>query len=206
MNNTTFLKSIGYKDIDTNCSIINKIVLELNGIELLKIPRRPIKNGKSGECLDAVDSKMRAHGGQSIYGWDLLQMNGIIEAEAHVVWKSKKGELIDVTPVPAPLSFLKYNYFVPIKSELHLPFPPTKVWAIDESHKKEAKFRSEVNLLHHKIREMLGIDLGGISKLDKNDFFKVVDEAASLLSITDDLVKKRAVSLLLCITKIKSDE
>ena len=51
------------------------------------------------ECFLNVEGYVQKHGGASTLGWAIWQRaNVLIEAEAHAVWKSPTGELIDVTP------------------------------------------------------------------------------------------------------------
>lgn len=51
------------------------------------------------ECFLNVRRKIEVDGGSFINGWAIWQWaNMMIEAEAHSVWKSVSGELIDITP------------------------------------------------------------------------------------------------------------
>lgn len=50
------------------------------------------------ECFYNVDAYIAKHGGQRVLGRSIWQRaNVMIEAEAHAVWKSPDGELVDVT-------------------------------------------------------------------------------------------------------------
>jgi hypothetical protein len=49
-------------------------------------------------CFFNVQEKKLRDEGEIIYGWKLHKSLILIEAERHSVWKSPKGELIDVTP------------------------------------------------------------------------------------------------------------
>lgn len=51
------------------------------------------------ECFPNVQKKIANDGGSFVNGWVLWQWaNMMIEAEAHSVWKSCAGDLIDITP------------------------------------------------------------------------------------------------------------
>lgn len=51
------------------------------------------------ECFPNVERMVQEQGGQQINGWAIWQWaNILVEAEAHSVWQSLDGELIDVTP------------------------------------------------------------------------------------------------------------
>lgn len=51
------------------------------------------------ECFHNVDAYIEKHGGQRILGWSIWQRaNVLIEAEAHAVWNSPTGDMVDVTP------------------------------------------------------------------------------------------------------------
>ncbi len=51
------------------------------------------------ECFENVDTYIKEHGGQRVLGRSIWQRaNVLIEAEAHAVWKSPAGHLVDVTP------------------------------------------------------------------------------------------------------------
>lgn len=51
------------------------------------------------ECFHNVYAYIEKHGGQKILGCSIWQSaNVLIEAEAHAVWKSPSGNMVDVTP------------------------------------------------------------------------------------------------------------
>lgn len=51
------------------------------------------------ECFPNVERMVREHGGQQVNGWAIWQWaNILVEAEAHSVWRSPEGELVDITP------------------------------------------------------------------------------------------------------------
>jgi hypothetical protein len=51
------------------------------------------------ECYNNVDTVVRANGGKRILGRAIWQWaNMLVEAEAHAIWETPEGDLIDVTP------------------------------------------------------------------------------------------------------------
>ena len=51
------------------------------------------------ECFPNVERMVKERGGQQVNGWAIWQWaNVLVEAEAHAVWESPEGELIDITP------------------------------------------------------------------------------------------------------------
>ena len=51
------------------------------------------------ECFPNVQHLIRDQGGTQVNGWAIWQWaNILIEAEAHSIWKSPEGKLIDITP------------------------------------------------------------------------------------------------------------
>lgn len=51
------------------------------------------------ECFHNVEAYIEKHGGQRILGRSVWQRaNVLIEAEAHAVWKSPGGDMVDITP------------------------------------------------------------------------------------------------------------
>ncbi len=52
-----------------------------------------------GECFPNVGRMVREQGGQQVNGWAIWQWaNVLVEAEAHSVWRSPEGKLVDITP------------------------------------------------------------------------------------------------------------
>lgn len=50
------------------------------------------------ECFPNVARMVQEHGGQQINGWVIWQWTNIlVEAEAHSVWQSPEGKLVDIT-------------------------------------------------------------------------------------------------------------
>ncbi len=56
------------------------------------------------DCFNIVQKKILSSGGKRICGWQVLKTKFVIEAEAHAVWETPNGELLDITPklVPSP--------------------------------------------------------------------------------------------------------
>ena len=51
------------------------------------------------ECFTNVEQMVKRYGGQQVNGRAIWQWsNVLVEAEAHAVWKSPEGQLIDITP------------------------------------------------------------------------------------------------------------
>lgn len=51
------------------------------------------------ECFQNVQRMVRERGGRQVNGWAIWQWaNILVEAEAHSVWRSPEGQLMDITP------------------------------------------------------------------------------------------------------------
>ncbi|WP_312432788.1 SEC-C metal-binding domain-containing protein [Lacrimispora sp.] len=76
--------------------LCNKVVTDSLPIFVAVIPD---EIAKINECFHNVDNVIRRRGGYRINGWAIWQWdNKLVEAEAHAVWKSLDGVLLDVTP------------------------------------------------------------------------------------------------------------
>lgn len=53
-------------------------------------------------CFLNVSKKVDAEQGEIVYGWQFWERPYMIEAEFHAVWRSHKGEIIDITPKSDP--------------------------------------------------------------------------------------------------------
>lgn len=63
------------------------------------IPVHPEPWALPSECFPNVKQMVNIHGGRCINGWAVWQWGNIlIETEAHAVWQSPLGDLIDITP------------------------------------------------------------------------------------------------------------
>jgi len=57
--------------------------------------------GLFGWCSDGVAEKVKAEQGGTIFGWTIWEWPNVLwTAEFHAVWRSPKGDLIDITPKP----------------------------------------------------------------------------------------------------------
>ncbi len=69
------------------------------GESLARVPVIPEIDATSGYCPQNVAAKVARDGGEAVSGWDITwEEDEWIEAEAHIVWKSPDGFLIDITP------------------------------------------------------------------------------------------------------------
>lgn len=51
------------------------------------------------DCFNNVNEMVHRNGGKSVPGWSVWQWDNIlVEAEAHAVWRSPSGQMIDITP------------------------------------------------------------------------------------------------------------
>ena len=65
------------------------------------VPLRPLSGKPLNDCFSIVPEHVLSHGGKQAIGWTIWEWSPIyIEAEFHVVWKSKDGALIDIAPKP----------------------------------------------------------------------------------------------------------
>lgn len=89
---------------ETTPSQITAAITELcESITLLSKPEyisvHPESWARSSECFLNVNQMINRHQGKCINGWVVWQWaNILIEAEAHAVWQSPHGDLIDITP------------------------------------------------------------------------------------------------------------
>jgi len=75
--------------------------------EPLYVPVAPLGGVPTNFCNLVVTAKVARDGGEALSGWTIwLNPDVMIEAEAHMVWRSPTGDLIDVTPKPDPHSVL----------------------------------------------------------------------------------------------------
>lgn len=59
-------------------------------------------NGLYGWCSDGVAEKVKADGGEHVFGWLIWEWPGVMwTAEFHDNWLSPQGEILDITPKPA---------------------------------------------------------------------------------------------------------
>lgn len=69
------------------------------GVEPVYVPVEAQEWSLPNECFPNVRQMVQEHGGQQANGWAIWQWaNVLVEAEAHSVWQSPEGKLIDITP------------------------------------------------------------------------------------------------------------
>lgn len=60
---------------------------------------KPADGAKVEEWKSNVEAKVKKDGGEALEGWAIWYQDGVlVEGEACVIWKSPKGELVDITP------------------------------------------------------------------------------------------------------------
>jgi hypothetical protein len=63
------------------------------------LPIRPAPAAIVSHCFDNVAAQILKYGGDIAYGWAIWSWPGVyFEAEHHGVWRSRTGELVDITP------------------------------------------------------------------------------------------------------------
>jgi len=78
-------------------------ILKLMGTSNLPeyVVSKPNQAEIENECFPMVDEYIKKNQGEKVLGWALWELPGLfIEAEFHAVWKSPKGELLDLNPRP----------------------------------------------------------------------------------------------------------
>ena len=65
---------------------------------LQKVPIIPDSEATIDNCFPNVLLKIKKHGGEIIYGWEIMLTNLLIEAQRHAIWKSPEGNFLDITP------------------------------------------------------------------------------------------------------------
>ncbi len=75
--------------------------LSLGGAAPMFVPVVDDEHGLFGWCSDGVLEKVKADGGEIVFGWSIWEWPEVLRtAEFHAVWKSPAGELMDITPKP----------------------------------------------------------------------------------------------------------
>src|SRR5690242_13639183 len=64
----------------------------------MKIPVQPIHGASPLMCAENVKKRIRACGGEAVYGWLVKEEAYSYIWSSHVVWKDESGKLWDVTP------------------------------------------------------------------------------------------------------------
>lgn len=69
------------------------------GVEPAYVPVEAQEWSLPNECFPNVRQMVQERGGQQTNGWAIWQWaNVLVEAEAHSVWRSPEGELVDIAP------------------------------------------------------------------------------------------------------------
>ncbi len=69
------------------------------GVEPVYVPVKAAGWSLMNECFPNVQRMVREHDGQQVNGWAVWQWANIsVTLEAHAVWESPEGKLVDITP------------------------------------------------------------------------------------------------------------
>jgi len=69
------------------------------GITPSYVPVRTDLGSKLWECFGNVEERVKRHGGEIVYGWEISELPRIaLEARFHAVWLATNGALLDITP------------------------------------------------------------------------------------------------------------
>ena len=86
--------------------ITDEVNLLLNKMSLsgtpVYVPCKHSPFSPQNECFPLVEARVNAEGGEQILGWQIWQGQLLVEAEFHAIWKSPRGELVDITPKARP--------------------------------------------------------------------------------------------------------
>jgi hypothetical protein len=84
----------------TQDEIVQEFCKRLNpNFESAIVDIKPEAGAKIGQWKANVDAKVAKDGGECLEGWAIWYQDDIIvEGEACAIWKSAKGELLDITP------------------------------------------------------------------------------------------------------------
>ena len=99
---------------------------------LILVPVKPAPDASLNECFPNVESMVKKYGGELASGWVIWQWaNILIEAEAHAIWKSPNGDMIDITPHDAGE---KAIFFLPDEKVIYAGTPiPSNRMALTKS-------------------------------------------------------------------------
>lgn len=110
----------------------------------LLVPVIPFEGAVPGECFANVNAYIAQHGGQRKLGWRLMRWaNIMVECEAHAVWESSTGVLLDVTPYSQAQSLflpdpsLTYNGYTIPNHRMALTDSPLVKELIELSNEKD---------------------------------------------------------------------
>nr|QGT49763.1 hypothetical protein Melaina855_1500 [uncultured Candidatus Melainabacteria bacterium] len=92
-----YFKGITPKYIDKNIARFCRKISSLSHPVYIDV--LPKENCAINDCVNNVKKYVIEHGGEPIYGWAIwLHPHCMIEAEFHVIYKSKDHCLVDITP------------------------------------------------------------------------------------------------------------
>ena len=89
------------------------------------VPVNPESYAEMNACFPSVKEKINRDGGDMLLGWTLRNESFLMSAEFHAVWKSPRGELLDVTP-KGILNPCGENLSFPVDKILFVPAPHAK--------------------------------------------------------------------------------
>lgn len=113
-----------------------------------KVAVIPEIDAKTGYCPQNVAAKIAQDGGEALSGWDITWEEDFwIQAEAHMIWKSPTGQLLDITP---RLSNESEILFVPKQGFWNgTQFIPNRRMTLEDS------LRSRAYFMYGKLRDKL---------------------------------------------------
>ncbi|WP_165742184.1 SEC-C domain-containing protein [Pseudoalteromonas sp. Z1A6] len=80
------------------CDDVKNLLVSLNSeSEPVYVKCIPEIDAELDDCFPLVESKIKRMGGEIVFGWQIWKANFLIEAEFHAIWKTKSGELIDIS-------------------------------------------------------------------------------------------------------------
>lgn len=91
------IKTTTPRSIDEDILQLCTEIADIGGLQYVDVI--PEQYSTFNNCFPNVKKMVEKKGGIQIYGWSIWKWTNIfIEAEAHSVWKSPEGKLIDITP------------------------------------------------------------------------------------------------------------
>ena len=75
------------------------------------------------ECFNNVPRMVKQYGGSMISGWAVWQRgNMLLDAEAHAIWRTPDGKLIDITTPSASAPAAVFTMFLVSTTSVKFPF------------------------------------------------------------------------------------
>lgn len=97
------------------------------------VPVRTRPDTKLGFCDDNVAQAIKSDGGRAVSVWDVTEVDSMfLQLEAHIVWESPTGELVDVGP---SVLASKKHFVIPAEQEFKRPFPGNVLFALSNDPK-----------------------------------------------------------------------